>query len=216
MKTITIPEDTYLFRAAYSFEQHPHRRICSDTSKLGVYFGTYPLISIAMALEYHESLYLSVYKTTAPITLFVGKYSFREIHHERYFDKQGRFILNVDILPDENINHYSDEVFPIINDEFNDMMSNINSQSQDFKNDWLNSNLRGEIFIANDEDLAKIEYFGDTYWIYSDGEKGYNGLINLIRENNYHSYSENYFNINAYPFIVPLRGLRECELGTHD
>ena len=72
----TIPSNTMLYRAALTVETHPTPRFCSDTEKTGVYFSmNHPWLSENMVIEYDTDLLISVYKTTEPITVAIGKYN---------------------------------------------------------------------------------------------------------------------------------------------
>lgn len=78
MVTFTIPSGSMLYRGALTVEPNPIPRLCNETGKTGVYFAlNHPFLSENMCLEYESDLNIAVYKTTAPITLEVGKYESR-------------------------------------------------------------------------------------------------------------------------------------------
>lgn len=144
----TIPKGTVLYRSASSIcpykNSYLRRKVCPDTGKNGVYFSTYILQSLAMAIEYGEDLELGIFETTAPIKVMNGKYSFRFIHPERYLRDDGSFITGVKTRKDENVSHIGD-TYPII----------------DFKKhvrfDKELPHKHGEVFLASTEDLKKVK-----------------------------------------------------------
>lgn len=157
LKSYTIPTGTRLFRSAdkicdYS-KSHIHKNKCTDTGKTGVYFSTYILQSLGMALEYDRNLEMGVFETTAPIKVFRGKYIFRHIHPERHFNPDGSFVEpRVNPIKDENISHIDQTMpiftFPVIYDRL------------------LKSN-EGEVFLTDDNDLKKVKLV-ETYKFRAD------------------------------------------------
>jgi hypothetical protein len=130
------------------------RRKCPDTGKTGIYFSNYVLQALAMSMEYETDLDLGIFRVLSPIFVINGKYSFRNIHSERYFrwnNGESTLITNVEPLEDENINHFDAEMVPIIKYSWQNISYAIKPQ-----NIALSSHL-GEIFIADQWDLKKIK-----------------------------------------------------------
>jgi hypothetical protein len=108
----TIDAETFLFRCAPSIgnlNTYEGRlasvRLCSDTGKTGLYFANRVLISLAMCIEYNKLMEFGIFRVVQNIEPVIkGKYAFREINPERYF-QNGRMILNVIPLPQENVSH---------------------------------------------------------------------------------------------------------------
>jgi hypothetical protein len=159
METVTIPEGSILYRASdnicsYSSKICNQKRKCSNTTKTGVYFSTYILQAIAMSIEYNRDLELGIFTTKAPITVYVGKYSFRNIHPERWNPFWPAEHL---ILENENISHFNSEMEPII--EYNNIPI-------DYARFNLNAGM-GELFLSKKEELDNIELI-ETYKIKVD------------------------------------------------
>ncbi len=157
MDEVIIPAGTILYRAAKELLSYDceniveSRRKCSDTGKTGVYFGNYLLISMAIATEYKSDQMLGVFITTKDIKLTHGKYSYREVHPERFEGfLEGTAPHPGELLPDENIGHFDDNVGAILNDN---LMPTIENE--------------GEVFIASKSDLANIKLIA-KYMIHVD------------------------------------------------
>ena len=72
----TVQYNTMLYRAAPVVETKPKPRYCNDTLKTGVYFSmNHPFLSETMCLEYKSDLVISVYRTTKPFHVIIGKYT---------------------------------------------------------------------------------------------------------------------------------------------
>lgn len=105
----TIPAGTILYRYAPNIcdtnklkSLESQARYDLDTGKMGLYFGTFAITSLAMAVEYNNiSLDLGVFKTSKEINVPIGKYRFREIYPERWKKDIGKKVLE-----DENISHF--------------------------------------------------------------------------------------------------------------
>lgn len=156
MKKVTIPKGSMLYRASdnacsYTSNICNQKRECSNTGKHGVYFSTYILQSLAMALEYGRDLELGIFRTKAPLTVYVGKYSFRNIHPEIW----DPFPVGHVIQENENISHFDSEMEPIIN--------SINNMNYSFN---LKAGM-GELFLTKKEELDSIELV-ETYKINKD------------------------------------------------
>lgn len=140
-----IPAGTIIYRARNILDNsnytNPNKD--PDTDKFGLYFSDAIELCQMMALEYQQELVICEFKITKTIKLFNGKYSFRNINNSRYFDKNGKFIPNVDILENENINHYDLDSLPII--------ENVDEYFQNIHMEF------GEIFI-NVNDLQFVQF----------------------------------------------------------
>lgn len=77
----TIPAGQRLFRTSPTACDYTdskllmQRRYSSEIDKTGIYFATWPFLSMAMALEYGNDVQLAVFRTSAPITVTIGKYN---------------------------------------------------------------------------------------------------------------------------------------------
>lgn len=99
---VTLPRGAILYRAAPGIQNwhdasYDKMRECGDTGKTGAYFSTYPVLAIAMLLEYERDMPVGVFELKDDVELFVGKYSFREM----------------DIADDQNINHCDPDILPL-------------------------------------------------------------------------------------------------------
>jgi hypothetical protein len=156
---ITIEPGTILFRIAPNIRELStfegrlrNARYCGDTGKTGLYFANKAIISLAMCIEYNrvENMELGVFRVIEPIYVSNGKYAFREINPERYYDRNGEFISNTNILPEENISH--------IKCELNLLKSNKETLLPEHLQNSINCLGSCEIFLSNEEDdLNKIE-----------------------------------------------------------
>jgi hypothetical protein len=117
---VSLPQNTILYRA--QFEEPPpkdsFRTIlkCDETGKFGVYFSTGRCIPHGMVLEYQKPMYIGRWKLTVETHLYWGKYSFREMEPDRFYENEvareaNNFILDVD--PIDSYNHIDDSAFPI-------------------------------------------------------------------------------------------------------
>jgi len=155
MKKITIPAGTILYRSSdnicnYASKLCNQIRKCSNTDKNGVYFSTYILQSLAMTIEYNRDLELGIFRTKTPMTVHVGKYSFRNIRPEKW----RLFSPNNRIEENEDISHFNSEMEPII--EYN----NISITNALFN---LKPSM-GELFLTKTAELDNIELL-ETYKI---------------------------------------------------
>jgi hypothetical protein len=160
---ITIPAGTTLYRSADNICTYQKNTICSmkavctDTRKKGVYFSTYILQSLGMCVEYNRDLELGIFFTTEPITVRVGKYSYKYINPDRYFNSDYREKAANEILADEIIGHFNNESEPII--KYDDAYGNKLYADMTGQKDT-----DGELFITEDADLKKIRLIS-TYKI---------------------------------------------------
>ncbi len=147
-------------------------RKCSDTWKVGKYFGTRPLFATAMSVERKKTLSVGHFTVLEDIACYVGKYSFRKINHQRYYRTNGDFIKQVHPTTEENINHYDEHMMPLIDDYFNSIIHQYEDRG-------------GEIFIVG-SDLAKIKL--DEVFDLPDHEE----VLNQIKLSNYSFTSQWY------------------------
>jgi hypothetical protein len=143
---VKIPKGTLIYRTSFTVGPLTPTK-CGDTDKVGLYFSTIPSVALGMSLEYKSNMYFNVFKLSEPIVAIDGKYSFRMIHPERYFDKNNKFICNVDLIPNENVNHFEAKVYPVID------IPGI--ETYDFLRDELP--IDGELFITT-PDLRKVKW----------------------------------------------------------
>lgn len=113
-----VPKGAQLFRlcpiACLYTDAASQARLDGDTGKVGVYFGTYPAVSLAIALENRsDRVQLAEFRLTRDLAVTYGKYSFRKINPSRYFTPTGKFIPKVVPLPSENISHFDAEAWPL-------------------------------------------------------------------------------------------------------
>jgi hypothetical protein len=112
-----IPKGTFLFRTAPSICNYQSIELCqknvqkcSDTGKTGIYFADNILVSICMCLEYDKLMEIGIFQIIDDIRVGFGKYAFRDINPERYFDIHGNLISHVYPNKDENISHVDCEL----------------------------------------------------------------------------------------------------------
>lgn len=115
----TIPENTMLYRAAPTVEEHPTPRECTETLKVGVYFSmNHPYLAETMIAEKQFDMPIAVYKTTKPLKVVVGKYTIRcracrEAERViRQIRGDRNVILNLDELQNEA--HVDHDVLPLL------------------------------------------------------------------------------------------------------
>lgn len=146
MNSVTLLTGATIYRARATTDSSPALRanVCNDTDKTGLYFSDDPRLCLGMSLEYNYDIYLYEYRVVKPIVLFESKYGFRNINPERYF-KDGCFIPNVNIIDEENINHYDNGAVPI----FDGVQQ---------------SSALGEIFIREHDLPDRIEFIGSMFF----------------------------------------------------
>jgi hypothetical protein len=135
---VIIP-GTILYRCQIEEDSEIIFRKCCDTGKMGCYLTPSRHIAEGIAKEkknLSNRFFIHTYRVVKEFSLPLGKYSFRNIHPERYFDKSGKMFLNVEPQKDENISHY-DFIYAIDSDNDDEGM---------------------EIFIIKDEEKDSIEY----------------------------------------------------------
>jgi hypothetical protein len=125
-----------------------------DTGKVGMYFANTAHIPIGMILEYKKPLNLCVYKTTKDLKIYYGKYSFRNLEPELFFEsfndwENEKFKLNTDPKNKEVWNHFDNTAYPL-NDLF------LKNGNREF---WGKLNI-GEIFLADGDDIEFVKFEG--------------------------------------------------------
>jgi hypothetical protein len=199
----TVEEGTILFRVAPNIRELRtfegrlrNSRLCEDTDKTGLYFGNKAIISLAICIEYNrvENMELGVFRVIEPITnISNDKYSFREIHPERYFNENGEFIRNTNVLPEENISH--------INCELNLLNSNRDYLLPEHLQESINCLKSCEIFLSNqNDDLNKIEMIA-AFRFNPSIIRTANDLLEYMERNHYPFDSGKYIDDGI---IIPL------------
>ena len=151
-----LPRGTILFRASDSLRDLVPDRIatqanlCTDTGKRGLYFATYPFLSMAIATEYQRDMLLGVFEVQEDIIAADGKYQFRKLilpNGVQTIEDLGKI---PDPLPEKyNINHFDPLMLPILYE----VGGHENMTPLEFKpHGWA-----GELFVANAADRAKIK-----------------------------------------------------------
>lgn len=179
-----IPRGTVLFRAADSLANMVPEKIaaqfneCTDTGKRGLYFATYPLLSMAIATEYHRDMLMGVFEVQEDIVAADGKYEYRRLilpPNGPENDAEFKLMLKMNPIPEKmNINHFDDEMLPIL----------LPVGSNDFADEelpwgtWSAEGWAGELFLAKPEDRAKVKLV-DAYIVRHDK------VCHIARELNY-------------------------------
>ena len=148
----TLKAGTILYRT--QSEKHDCRvqpSKCPDTGKTGIYFANSLHIPMGMVLEYNKSLNLCKYRTTKDLRIYYGKYSFRWLEPDIFYEtiddwKNHKFKINTYPKNKELWNHY-DKIYPIINLFLEDENVKI----------WEKTNI-GEIFITDETDIEFVKF----------------------------------------------------------
>lgn len=141
---LTIYPNAILFHYQKEKEPDIKFRECNDTGKIGCYLTDSHNIALGNACEnilsnvsLSRRFFIHSYRVTKTLDFTRGKYSFRNISPERYFDKSGKLIPNVNPNENENVSHY-DFILPFIDDD--------------------NYPEELEIFITKDEERNSLQY----------------------------------------------------------
>ncbi len=113
LELIKLPAGALLYRCApdiMTIETTAGRiantKVCTDTHKKGLYFANQLIISLGMCIEYNRLMEIGIFRITKDIeNVGVGKYSYREMNPDRYFNPDGTLKQMVYSLPEENISH---------------------------------------------------------------------------------------------------------------
>lgn len=121
--------------------------MCPDTDKLGKYFSLGKVIPLGMVLEYaHAScvrrcmfgstkdhlkdtkkMYLCKFELVDDVTVYEGKYSFRDLEMERFYETPAHYPSRADrndddfsfnVEPTQSYNHYDGAALPIYDEIF--------------------------------------------------------------------------------------------------
>jgi hypothetical protein len=150
--TIRVSRGTLLYRAAATLEEFPEPEICQDTDKYGVYFSTHWWLSAAMVLEYGRSLELGVYVLTKDINVLYGKYSFRYLTMDKFFDAEGNLRPNVPLDPIHNQSHFDPSAIP--------------TEQIPVPASWDRDGKDGQVFVS-DRDLHAVQYVNTVHLEYN-------------------------------------------------
>lgn len=112
---IIVPKNTILYRAQPTTTHTIQCRTCEDTGKKGVYLSDGMNIPIGMILEYNKPMPIHVYKTTKELKFTYGKYSFRNLEPEHFYENYEDYKKNKHILhlyPKHSYSHIEKNIFP--------------------------------------------------------------------------------------------------------
>ena len=123
-----------------------------DTGKTGMYFANSLHIPVGMVLEYNKPLNLCSYRTTKDLIVYNGKYSFRWLEPDVFYEniddwKNNKFKLNTNPKNKELWNHYDNQAYPIID---------LFLKDENFKI-WQRIDI-AEIFIADEEAIEFVQF----------------------------------------------------------
>jgi hypothetical protein len=103
-------------------------------------------------LEENRSLQLSRYGLTRDLNVLYGKYTFREMTPEKFFDVNGNLRPNVPLDPVHHQSHFDPNVFPL--------EDNLPRPAS-----WIRNAGHGELFVAS-KDLDALAYVDSTFLEY--------------------------------------------------
>lgn len=106
---LVIYPGAILYRCQIEEEPDILFRECCDTGKTGCYLTDSLNIASGIAHEkksLSRRFFIHHYRVVKTLRFYRGKYSFRNISPERYFDESGNLIIDVEVNEDENISHY--------------------------------------------------------------------------------------------------------------
>jgi hypothetical protein len=171
---VIIPSGTFLYRAADKICVYKPdnikctRRQCSNTLRNGIYFGNYLLIALGLSTELHRDLELGVFVTTKEIKVIKGKYSYRNIHPERFAAfYQGEGPHPNTLLSDENVGHFNNHVSTVLFDRNDPENYRLLNTIED----------EGELFITSLKDLSNIKLIA-SYKINHANLRSYTSALN--------------------------------------
>jgi hypothetical protein len=203
-----IPKDTYLFRVASNIFKYKdyeglkkNQLECGDTGKVGIYFATIPILSLAICLEYDKLLEFGIFKTTDEIKISKGKYMFRFLHPERYFkvgrlpENQDEFddiIDNVKTQSDDFISHIQCELEPLI--EYNQEQNTASYLIEDeTKSKELHDKGSCEVFLTDQYgDLKKIKFIQGYIFNNEKIKNVRKDILEYMQKNDYPFYLDKY------------------------
>ena len=182
-----VPKGTKLYRSApigkinlYSDLKSQVRK-CTDTGKTGIYLSNSILIPLAMMLEYDKKMEIGEFEILEDIFIIYGKYDYRNINPEKYFNSDGTVKIRISPSIHENISHIDCGAFPLVKEggEIKQLIprgKEIYIQERDKK-------LLCEMFLSSNElnsDVIKLT----TEYKLNDGID-LQKLLKIIRNNDY-------------------------------
>ena len=190
--TISFKKGTLLYRTAPNISNYKTQELllenslrCEDTSKIGIYLASDPLISISMMIEYNKLLEFGIFRLKEDIELQYGKTAFRKFNPERFYEPDGSFRKYVEVIPEENVSHYMapTQLMKLPREQWegknDDEIFLLPNEIQDY----YNKQLFGEVFISK-YDVDKIELL-DEFVINSEKIKSPEDLLNYMKSINY-------------------------------
>jgi len=200
LEYMVIPEGTLLYRSSPNIcdQYGTHEKImnnmmkCGDTGKTGIYMGKFAILAIAMSLEYRTMMEIGVFKLNKDITVSIGKYDYRKLHIEDYFnlvDGETKFNRDFDreLYPDENLSHFDSNVLPLRTKKYSSGPKIKHLLSDELQTELMNSG-SGEVFL-NETDAQHLEFVK----AYRFSKKiTPDELFKYMKKNNYPFHLENY------------------------
>lgn len=171
---ITLPKNTILYRTSINNEGISPK-YDSDTAKTGLYFSNYPILALSMSIEYDVDMILKVYKTTKEMYLYNGKYSFREINKNRYY-VENTLIFNVSVQPEENVNHFDNTLYPIVDFDFELRTNKTDDQGEIFLNNVSLLNIE----LVKTYEVSKAKLYDSMMTIGVDSLYTYQSALTLV------------------------------------
>ena len=86
---------------------------CTDTHKMGIYFGNNILLSLAIMLEEDNLSEIGIFKLNKDIHIAKDKFSYRFLNYSKYHDENGNLKLGIKPSEDENISHFMCDYNPL-------------------------------------------------------------------------------------------------------
>jgi hypothetical protein len=190
--TISLKKGTLLYRTAPNISNYKTQELlfenslrCDETSKVGIYLASDPLISISMMIEYNKFLEFGIFRLKEDIELQNGKYSFRKFNPERFYEPNGLPIKYVEVQPEENVSHYMapTQLMKLPSDQWEgktpDEIFLLPREIQQY----YDKQFFGEVFISKYE-IDKIELV-EEFVINSEKIKSPEDLLNYMKSNDY-------------------------------
>ena len=205
LEYMVIPEGTLLYRSSPNIcdQYGSHEKImnnmmkCGDTGKTGIYMGKFAILAIAMSLEYRNMMEIGVFRLNKDITVSIGKYDYRKLHIEDYFnvvDGEAKFNRDFDreLYPDENLSHFDTHILPLRKKEKKILGSKmVYLLPKKLETELINSG-SGEVFL-NETDAQHLEFV--KAYKFSEGINPDN-LYKYMKKNNYPFHLEDYIKDN--------------------
>lgn len=187
-----IPKETHWFRTAPEICKYKtnvscmtNAQVCTDTGKIGIYIANHVLYALSMCLEYDTLLELGVFVLKEDIKALDGKYEYREINPERYFDEKKNLKLNVKPLDSENISHIMCNTILLSKNKAKDNIEPLFPDKYEERNRDM-----CELFVSKD-DINKIKLIY-TFKFNPEKIRFADDLRKYIEDNDYPDNLENY------------------------